>query len=166
MASQFLNDTLKEKSASDVFRSLLKSWFNCSRSTTNMVTGAKNEDAVLMAFSQNPLVLKVFSCGLFECTGFPWLAASPDAIAVLRNEDENLECGVAVVEVKTRTTEQTIAEAEDIAAKYNHKYITCVVLNEVWNEVIPKDHSNQILLQLLVTGLYYCCYICARPGTS
>ena len=31
----------------------------------------------------NNYVDQVFECGLLECLNFPWLAASPDAVAVL-----------------------------------------------------------------------------------
>jgi hypothetical protein len=49
----------------------------------------------------NNYVLKFFECGLFECLHHPWLAASPDDIAVLRTSGGNY---LATVEVKTRVS--------------------------------------------------------------
>jgi len=164
MASQFISESFNNKSSSERFSSLLKSWFNRSRSTANMVVGAKNEDAVLTAFSTPNYVLQVLSCGLFESKKYPWLAASPDAIAVIRAKEERHY--VCVVEIKTRTTESTIAEAELLLMKYNNKTShTTSTGDDTWNDLVPPDHSNQILLQMLVTGCNHCCYICARPGT-
>ena len=165
MASQFISESFNNKSSSERFSSLLKSWFNRSRSTANMVVGAKNEDAVLTAFSTPNYVLQVLSCGLFESKKYPWLAASPDAIAVIRAKEERHY--VCVVEIKTRTTESTIAEAELLLMKYNNKTShTTSTGDDTWNDLVPPDHSNQILLQMLVTGCNHCCYICARPGTA
>jgi len=46
-----------------------------------MVIRTKNENAFV--FFMNNYVEQVFECGLLECLNFPWLAASPDAVAVL-----------------------------------------------------------------------------------
>ena len=129
-----------------------------------MIIGAWNEDAVLVAFSNLPFVKKVFSCGLFKSHRFPWLAASPDAIAVLASNDSRLVC--SVIEVKTRTTENTIVEAEGIAAKHNGKYILANIEDDIWNDAVPWDHSNQVLLQLAVTGWVFSTYISSWPGAT
>jgi hypothetical protein len=51
MASQVLGGSYDGKNDGEVLTALVKSWFNRSRSTTNMVIGTKNEDAILLAFS-------------------------------------------------------------------------------------------------------------------
>jgi len=135
MASKFMSGSHQSQTPSETFQALLKSWFNQSRSTTNMIIGAWNEDAVLVAFSNLPFVKKVFSCGLFKSHRFPWLAASPDAIAVLASNDSRLVC--SVIEVKTRTTENTIVEAEGIAAKHNGKNILANIEDDIWNDAVP-----------------------------
>jgi hypothetical protein len=61
---------------------------------------------------------------------------------------------------------EKMAEAEQIAKKYGGKVIHCNYGDEAWLECIEKDHSNQIMCQVLVTGLKYCIYIVARPGTT
>jgi hypothetical protein len=66
MASQVLGGSYNGKNDGKVLTALLKSWFNRPRSTTNMVIGTKNEDAVLMAFSKLPHVLHIWSVGLLE----------------------------------------------------------------------------------------------------
>jgi hypothetical protein len=88
MASRILNSA-NPMDSSTILEMLLLSWFSRSRSTTEMVIGTTNETAILLAFSRNPFVLHLFECGLFECYHYPWLAASPDSIAVLRTSSGN-----------------------------------------------------------------------------
>jgi hypothetical protein len=75
---------------------------------------------------------------------------------------------VCVVEVKTRTTETTIQVAEALAEKYKTKdgVIWAEVEDDAWNELVPKDHSDQVILQMIVSGCVTCCYLCSRPGTE
>jgi len=166
MASQVLGGSYDGKNDGEVLTALLKSWFNRSRSTTNMVIGTKNEDAVLMAFSKLPHVLHIWSVGLLENKHYPWLAASPDAIAILQHPDGRTP--VCVVEVKTRTTETTIQVAEVLAEKYktDDGVIWAEVEDDAWKELVPKDHSDQVILQMIVSGCISCCYLCSRPGTE
>jgi len=138
-------------------------WFTRTRSTREMVIGTKNESVVLTAFSRNNYVEQVFKCGLLECLNLPWLAASPDGVAVL-----NVSAGqvLATVEVKTRVSTDQIASAEQLAAKYveDSGPILCTVGDDVWKEVVDKDHSTQIMVQLSVLKLKYCIYIVGQAG--
>jgi hypothetical protein len=84
-----------------------------------MVIGTKNESAIIAAFRRSNYVLDIFECGLFESLDHPWLAASPDAIAVLKMSSGNY---MATVEVKTRVSLERISIAERIAEKYQHKH--------------------------------------------
>jgi hypothetical protein len=76
------------------------------------------------------------------------------------------ELTVAVVEVKTRVSLDKIAEADRIAKKYQHKTIFCNIDDDTWKECVEQEHSNQVMVQMLVTGLNHCCYIVAKPGSS
>jgi len=165
MTSKVLSGTADDVSDVEMLRSLLKSWFNRSRSTEPMIIGSRNEDAVLLSLSQKSYVDSIYDCGLLESNKLPWLAASPDSIVVVSGVIPN-EQQLAVVEVKTRVSVEKIAEAERIAKKYGEKVIHCNCGDEAWLECIEKDHSNQIMCQVLVTGLKYCIYIVARPGTT
>jgi hypothetical protein len=126
MASRILGTT-QDKTDSELLQLLIDSWFSRARSTSDMVAGTKNEDAILDAFLQHPNVKNLFECGLLESKDTPWLAASPDAIAVLQLEhDQNFT--VAVVEIKTRVSHQRIAAAESIYARFQSMWIEANML--------------------------------------
>jgi hypothetical protein len=97
----------------------MKSCFNFSRSTEAMVIGSHNEDAVLSTMSKYSRIVKLYSCGLFESNIIPWLAASPDAIAVVTN-----------------------TQGKSIARKNNLKPILCNYGDEKWTECIGKEHVD------------------------
>jgi phage tail sheath protein FI len=129
-----------------------------------MVTGAKNESAVLQAFSKLSYVRIIFEVGLLENKTYPWMAASPDGVAVVGfMPEENI---VASIEIKTRVSTEQIQQAEEIAAKYQHKLIVCDIGDETWKECIEEEHSTQVLLQLWVMRLQLAFYIVATPGSS
>jgi hypothetical protein len=44
--------------------------------------------------------------------------------------------------------------------------IICDCVDDVWNECIEEDHSKQILVQMIVTGINECHYIVSRAGTT
>ncbi len=113
MASNLLSNRNDEVSDVDLLRSLLKSWFNRSRSTEPMVIGAQNEDAVLLALSQKSYVDKIYDCGLLESNKLPWLAASPDDIVVLSGFIPNVQ-QLAVVEVKTRVSLEKLLKRNEL----------------------------------------------------
>jgi hypothetical protein len=132
----------------EVLEKLMDSWFSRSRSTTPMVIGSKNENAVLKAFSDLDFVSSVFDVGLIEHYKIPWLAASPDAISIIQVAEDSAY--IAPVEVKTRVAPDRILEAERIAQEYNHKVISCDVGDEVWNQCVEPEHSTQVLMQMIV----------------
>jgi hypothetical protein len=155
-----LNSGDEQVSDIDLPQALLKSWFNRSRSTEPMVIGARNEDAVLMSLSQKPYVSRIYDAGLLESNNIPWLAASPDAIVVIKDNVPGLT-QVTVVEVKTRVSLEKIAKDKRIAKKYSNRVIQGNFCDEAWLDCVEKDHSNQIMCQILVTGFKYCMYIFA-----
>jgi hypothetical protein len=163
MAGRILNAT-SDIEDGQMIQMLLGSWFSQTRSTEQMRIGTKNEDAVLTAFRSYNFVTDVFSCGLLESKNVPWLAASPDAIAIIKNPNGNKV--LAPVEVKTRVSTQRIAEAEKNAAKYNNKVIICGLHCNNVDEVMNNDHATQIMIQMSTTSLQYAVYLAATPGTS
>ena len=151
MASKLLPDSITSTTTSvELMSSLIKSWFNRNRSTEPMVIGSKNEEAVLLHLASKNYVLNMYDCGLLESKDSPWLAASPDAIAVIDTGDG--EAKHCVVEVKTRVSPEKIADALQIAKKHNNAVIFTDFESDVWKECVEQDHSNQIMVQLIVTG--------------
>ncbi len=49
--------------------------------------------------------------------------------------------------------------------KYQHKRIFCTIGDDVWSEVVDKDHSVQIMVQLCVMKINYCVYLVGQAGT-
>jgi hypothetical protein len=154
VASKIINSTT-ELDSKTMLEMLMSSWFTRARSTREMVIGTKNESAVLTAFSRNNYMEQVFECGLLECLNLPWLAASPDGVAVLKVLAGQV---IATVKVKTRASADQIASAEQVAAKYveDSGLILCTIGDDVWKEVVDKDHLTQIMVQLSVLKLRYC----------
>jgi hypothetical protein len=116
-ASRILNSTA-EVEEGRLLQLLLGSWFN-RRFTEQIRIGTKNEDAILAAFKNHSNVTDMFSCGLLESKHVPWLAASPNAIAVVKNPHGGKV--LATVDMKTRVAPKSITEAETIAARWNNK---------------------------------------------
>lgn len=98
-----------------------------------MCIGTKNEDAILATFKNHSN-----SRGLLESKHVPWLAVSPDAIAIIKNPHG--EKVLATVEVKTRVAPERITEAETSAARWNNKLIVCIIGTDDAEEVMDKDH--------------------------
>jgi hypothetical protein len=143
---------------------LVASWFNRERSTTDMKIGTKNEDAILRALRCHQQVSDLWSCGLFESKEYPWLAASPDAIAIVKAPGGRTV--VATVEVKTRVSPQRIAQAEEIARQYTDKPIVCVVGENNMSDVMDKDHATQVLIQMITLKVQWALYVVGQPGTA
>jgi hypothetical protein len=66
MAELLFNSNYDNKTDGELLTQLCKSWFSWSRSTQAMVIGAKNESAVLQAFSKLSYVRSIFGVGLLE----------------------------------------------------------------------------------------------------
>jgi hypothetical protein len=129
-----------------------------------MKIGTKNEDAILHALRCHHQVSDLWSGGLFESKQYPWLAASPDAIAIVKAPGGREV--VATVEVKTRVSPQRIVQAEEIARKYNDKPIVCVVGENTMSDIMDKDHATQVLIQMITLKVHWALYIVGQPGTS
>jgi hypothetical protein len=119
MAGLLLNSNKGNRTDGDLLNQLSKSWFSRNRSTQAIVIGAKNESAVFQALSKLSYVRSIFEVGLLENKTYPWMATSPDGVAVVGFAlEENV---VASIEIKTRVSTERIQQAEEIAAKYQHK---------------------------------------------
>jgi hypothetical protein len=100
MASKLLSETDNStKTSLELMSCLIKSWFNRNRFTEPMVIGSRNEEAMLLHLASKSYVLSIYECGLLKSKDNPWLAASPDAIAVI--DDSDGESSRCVVEVET-----------------------------------------------------------------
>jgi hypothetical protein len=140
-----------------------ESWFSRSRSTGSMVAGTKNEQATLRSLQGVLGIEKVYECGLLESKTNPWLAASPDAIAVFIESDGSLQA--ATVEVKSRDADATIKTAMKLKSEYG-QFIECVVGDEMWGKCVPRSHSTQMIVQSLITQQKYLLYVASMCGSA
>jgi len=140
MAGLLFNNN-DNKTDEEFLNQLSKSWFTQNCSTPAMVIGAKNESVVSQAFSKLSFIRSIFEVGLLLNKTYPWMAASPDGVVVAGFEpDENV---VASIEMNTRVYTERIQQAEEIAAKYQHKHIVCEIGDETWKECIEEEHLTQ-----------------------
>jgi len=163
MASRILNSTT-EVEEGRILQMLLCSWFFRSRSTEEMRIGTKNEDAILAALRNFNIAADIFQCGLLESKFIPWLAASPDAIAIVRSPEGQKV--LATIEVKTRVSPEGVAEAERIAACWSHKMIVCILGTDNIEDITDKEHATQVMIQMATCNLNWAIYIVGQPGTS
>ena len=119
---------------------------------------------ILAAFRSHDMVTDIFTCGLLELKEVPWLAASPDAVAIIKNPNGNKV--LATVEVKTRVSAQCIAAAEQIAECFNNKVIVCGIDHDDIEEVMDKEQAMQIMIQMSTMNLCYAVYLVGQLGTS
>jgi hypothetical protein len=162
-ASRILNSTA-EVEEGRLLQLLLGSWFNRTRFTEQMRIGTKNEDAILAAFKNHSNVTDMFSCGLLELKHVPWLAASPNVIAVVKNPHGGKV--LATVDMKFRVAPESITEAKTITAHWNNKLIVGIIGTDDAKEVGDKDHLTQVLIQMATCNLHWGVYIVGQAGTS
>lgn len=89
---------------------------------------------------------------MLESKNVSWLAASPHVIVAM-----------------TSTTGEPLStktQTDRVAKNYHPNVIFCNFDGGIWKECVEEDHSNQIMVQLVVTGLNKCCYIIAKAGTT
>ncbi len=70
MAAKIINLTI-ELVPKTMLEMLLSSWFTRTRSSREMVIGAKNEKAVLTTFIKNDYVEQVFSANYWNASAYP-----------------------------------------------------------------------------------------------
>ena len=138
MAGLLFNNN-DNKTDEEFLNQLSKSWFTQNCSTPAMVIGAKNESVVSQAFSKLSFIRSIFEVGSLLNKTYPWMAASPDGVVVAGFEpDENV---VASIEMNTRVYTERIQQAEEIAAKYQHKLSEVEV--KVDKEDVPKTTGEE-----------------------
>jgi hypothetical protein len=129
-----------------------------------MRIGTKNEDAILAAFCNYNIVTDLFQCRLLESNKVPWLAASPDAMTIVKNPNGQKVLGT--IEVKTRVSPEHAAEVERIASHWNNKMIVCIVGNDNIKEIMDKEHAMQVTIQMATCHLNWAIYIVKQPRTT
>ena len=72
-----------EELEKNIFDELVSSWFSHSRSSEAMKRGTKNEEAAMIALRGLDFVTECWECGMLGIKEHPWIAVSPDGIAVI-----------------------------------------------------------------------------------
>jgi hypothetical protein len=84
----------------------IKSWYGRFKGISAMHEGTMNEEPTADTFSLEPMVLEFHEAGLLQCNSTPFIAVSPDGVAVMLIDGrQHLAC----VEIKTRVAENMIA---------------------------------------------------------
>lgn len=142
-----------------------------------MMRGSINEDAVMASLTKCPFVIATFSVGMLAAKDFNWLACSPDGLAQIKvpldgtsNQIEAQSTAgedqpelheiilLATVEIKTSVAESSV---QLITSNATATAVHCTVGDENFRKYIPEGHIDQLLHQLLVTGLRHGIYVAA-----
>lgn len=134
---------------------LVSSWFDSrKRSTSSMKLGHVNETRVIDALAARPDLSTVRTVGLLESKAHPFLAISPDGMCIYKGR-------MTPIEIKTKTTRATEAEAEMIAVRYCERSslsgprVRDVALSDedVFHTLVPSAaYRMQLMHSLLTTG--------------
>jgi hypothetical protein len=73
---------------------------------------------------------------------------------------------LATVEVKTRVLQERVAEAERIAAYWNHKLIVCIIGTDDVEAIMDKEHATQVLIQTATCNMNWATYVASQLGTT
>ena len=147
--------------------SLSRSWFGHFRSTEAMMRGTSNEAAALRALSAKPFVKAVFECGMIAKADIPWMACSPDGVAIIDTSNltflgspiaEESNEFIASIEIKTCIAESSLDRA---IGRATVDTICCTVGDDQFSRYIPKEHMGQIIQQMIVLSLNHTIYVCA-----
>ena len=146
----------------DIIDLAFHSWFARSKSTKSMAEGTKNEDAVMEALKGEQFVEDLFQIGLVEMITYPYLAASPDGVAVIKR---NGRSEYASVEIKTRVSFDRQTDAIENERKYGH-IAHCEFDDRIFSACVPKEHRTQLLHQASVLQMSVCLYVVATCGND
>lgn len=162
--------TILLKTEQEQFDNLIKGWFSSKVSTETMKRGSVNEAAVMDSLRATELVIGLFEVGLVSMKEVPYLACSPDGIAILRIESMQFEnstpegegCGknycLASVEIKTRVSARTLGQSMEFTSA---DPVSCEVGDTRFRQLVPTEHTSQLLHQATVLKLSYVLYVCA-----
>jgi hypothetical protein len=62
----------------------IKSWYGRFKGTSTMHEGTMNEEPTADAFCVEPMVVEFYEVGLLQCNASPFIAVSPDGVAVIQ----------------------------------------------------------------------------------
>ena len=129
--------------------------------------GTVNEGPVTNALSKTAGILALFECGLLSSRKYPYLAVSPDGIALLDLHKINASSfverstAVASVEIKTSVGEASSARRRSLS---HGDWSVCAFGDRMFLEVVEKEHIAQLLHAQVVLDVQYCVYVCASEN--
>lgn len=142
----------------DLFSKLFSSWLSTSRSSEAMIRGTMNEAAIFAAIQKQPYVVVIFECGMFASSSLPYLACSPDAIAIVSTGDEMV---IASVEFKSSISSTS---RDRILSMATMELQRCTIGDENFIRLIPEEHIGQLLQQMVVLAVQYLLYVAASES--
>ncbi|CAK9069693.1 Outer membrane protein MIP (Macrophage infectivity potentiator) (Peptidyl-prolyl cis-trans isomerase) (PPIase) (Rotamase) [Durusdinium trenchii] len=140
---------------------LARSWlFSRGMSTPEMKSGTINEGNVFDAVGRKDWCKDIFHVGLLARKNHPFLAVSSDGVARVKppSATPSDDVVIASVEIKTRSAENSLKRARDVAREKGD-YSCCSVGDNDWWDVIPDAHRGQVIHQALVLNLEYVLYV-------
>ena len=132
----------------------VKSWYGRFKGTSAMHEGTMNEEPTADAFSLEPMVVDFYEIGLLQCNEFPFIAVSPDGVAMLQfNRGETHH---ACVEIKTRVAEKTVAQALNAMIAHG-RFVHCAYDDVAFKKCVPSEHRHQVLHQAFIANFWHWC---------
>ena len=138
--------------AKRIVKKLWDSWFGRHFSTAHMKKGSKNESIVIKALKAQRWVLHVWDIGLVTMHEHPYIGVSADGIVEIRPPGQS-ETVYAALEVKTKTTAETIGKAITVRRYLGTDCTECNVGEEKWFKAVPWEYRAQVLHQATVFKL-------------
>ena len=125
-----------------------------------MKDGSNNETPTANSLMNESFMKSFYNVGLLAQQAHEFIGVSPDGVAQIQlPEDEQVV--TACVEIKTRTTDNTILQAETVASEFG-RTVHCSYGDTTFSKCIPTEHQTQILHQAVVTGLDYGVYVVSK----
>lgn len=155
---------LPDRSVSESFEDLAKGWISSARSTEAMMRGTATESAALASIRKKDFVKGVLPCGMFGDNDQPWLACSPDGVALIDTQRTSFRSDgltgeslhVCSVEIKTSVADSFLSHTIQNASVD----LFCVeVGTPQFVNRIPQHHVGQIIQQLAVLHTQYGLYV-------
>lgn len=166
-----VSPSTRERTLKEWFDVLMSSWFSTKKSTEAMKRGTVTEDAVVEALKTMDGILTVFPCGMLATLGEDYMACSPDGIALIDVDYfpsgiiddewravkiEGKSWGVAAVEVKTSVADTTVGDLLSLATATT---IYCKVGDSSFVKYVAKEHTGQVMQQMMVLNVNFCIYV-------
>ena len=153
-----------ERTMAESFQLLAASWISTSRSTEGMMRGTVTENAAMNAIRSKPFVRAIFPCGMFGDKQYPWLACSPDGVALIdlhqkafnTTGDTDPLLHVCSVEIKTSIAPSSLSTAVSNASVD----LLCIEMGTfAFLDRVPRVNIGQILQQMVVLRVSYVLYV-------